>query len=84
MEAIDTAEPQEGKPFGEVAVRLGYCSSEDVRAALNRQHEMRNEDGKDQLIGMILLQEGVLTSDQLISVLRVLEHKHQKDLPESI
>jgi len=84
MDAVQADEKKEGRQFGEVAVRLGYCSSKDVESALARQRTLRNDEGRDELIGMIMLEEGMLTTDQLISVLRVLEHKHKKELPESV
>jgi len=57
------------KKFGEIAVEKGYVTEEDVAAALALQQELAGE-GKQELIGIIMLQQGMITNEQLIDILR--------------
>ncbi len=84
MEDVEAETTGDGKPFGQVAKRLGYCSQEDVQSALDQQRKLQVEEDTEKLIGMIMLDQGILTTDQLISVLRVLEHKHKKDISKTV
>jgi len=63
-----------GKPaselFGQVAVRKGFVRSEDVEGALARQREITAQGHPHKLIGMIMLEMGVLGTTELIEVLR--------------
>jgi hypothetical protein len=58
--------------FGEIAVLKGYASEADVNKALDIQKQGRAE-GKDELIGIIMLKQGMLTNEQLIDILRYYE-----------
>lgn len=79
---MDELEKWEGEePFGEMAVQLGFCTAKDVREALNKQHRLRKEEGKEELIGVIMIEEGFLTSEQVISILRMLEHRNGAETP---
>lgn len=80
---MDELENWEGEdePFGEMAVQLGFCTAKDVREALNKQHRLRQEDGVEKLIGVIMMEEGLLTSEQVISILRMLEHRNGTQAP---
>ena len=55
--------------FGQVAVRLGFATAAQVQAALDVQDSLRKA-GRPRLIGMILLEMGVISSQQLIEVLK--------------
>ncbi len=66
---------KEYEPFGKVCVRLGFCSMQDVERALERQREIEVRDKKRILLGIIMLEEGIIDNEQLIRVLRYYE-KH--------
>src|SRR6476619_52224 len=55
--------------FGEIAVRLFFCTRRDLDRGLKAQHEAR-EAGSDPPIGEILRALGILNHDQIEAVLR--------------
>ncbi|KPJ59434.1 MAG: hypothetical protein AMS15_06980 [Planctomycetes bacterium DG_23] len=65
----------EFRPFGEIAVGLGFCSRQDVEKGLEVQSDLRREGRKHKLIGMILLESGAISSSQLIQILRIYEEE---------
>ena len=67
--------------FGEIAVRLGFVKPKDVDAALKIQHEEKTKKNRHRLIGLIMLQMGVLGNDQLIDVLKEIENQSSKSVP---
>jgi len=58
------------EPFGKVAVKLGFCSTEDVHRALEIQKNLPKEQKEHKLIGMIMLEEGIISNEQLIAILK--------------
>lgn len=60
------------EPFGQVAVRMGFVTEPQVQAALDVQASLRKA-GKSKLIGMILLEMGMISSEQLIEMLKYYE-----------
>jgi hypothetical protein len=69
--------------FGEIAVRLEFVKPKDVEAALKIQEEAKVKKNRHRLIGLIMLQMGVLGNEQLIEVLRVIENRTSKNTPIS-
>ncbi len=61
------------EPFGQRAIRLGFLSSEDLDQALASQRRRDAAGEAHQLIGMILVEMGCLTTTQLLSVLKTYE-----------
>ncbi|NOZ21313.1 MAG: hypothetical protein GXP25_09510 [Planctomycetes bacterium] len=59
--------------FGEIAVRAGFVRDTDVQRALARQREIASNGGNHKLIGIIMLELGLLSNAQLIHVLKELE-----------
>jgi hypothetical protein len=57
------------EPFGQIAIRKGFTTSAQVDAALDVQTSLR-QTGKPRLIGMIMLDMGMISSEQLIDVLK--------------
>ena len=57
------------EPFGEAAVRLGYANSGDIVRALEEQQSRQDEAQKAPMIGLIMVELGFLTSEQVASVL---------------
>ncbi|MCY3019993.1 MAG: hypothetical protein NTW87_13320 [Planctomycetota bacterium] len=60
------------EPFGMRAVRLGLVSVEQVEKALAVQKMLRNK-GQHVLIGMVMVDLEMLTTTQLLAVLRTYE-----------
>jgi hypothetical protein len=60
--------------FGEVAVRLGYVQEAQVAQALARQRALRAE-GEDRLIGLVMLDLGLINNFQLVNVLKEMDKK---------
>ena len=56
--------------FGQLAVRKGYASSEEVDEALRIQRSLNEQTGKHKPIGLIMLEMGVLGTTELIDVLK--------------
>jgi len=67
------------KPFGEIAVGLGFCSSEDVEKGLETQRGLKRKGKKHKLIGMILLERGAISSAHLIQILKYYEEEKEKE-----
>lgn len=58
--------------FGQIVVAKGFATEEDVDKALAVQKEQRKH-GKRQLIGLIMLQQGSLSNEQLINILKTID-----------
>lgn len=56
--------------FGEIAKRLGYARADEVEEALRVQRERAARGEEHKLIGLILLERGVIDNEQLIEILR--------------
>ena len=61
------------KLFAEMAVQKGYCSEEDVAEALAKQAEMEDHEQHHKMLGLILLQEGMIDNTQFIDLLMELD-----------
>ena len=61
--------------FGQLAVARGYCATKDVDRALKIQREQDLRGEKHRLIGIILISEGILSTTQLIEMLKDYEKK---------
>lgn len=76
------------EPFGEVAVRLGFAEKEDVARALEKQKEIDRLGQKHKLLGIVMLEMGLLSTTQLIDVLRYMEEgvspQHGEEAEEGI
>jgi len=62
------------EPFGQVAIKMGFCTQEDVDKALDVQRSLREEDKEHKLIGMILLEMRALSTAELIQMLKYYDH----------
>jgi hypothetical protein len=58
------------EPFGKVAVKLGFCTTDSVCRALEIQKNLPKEQKEHKLIGMIMLEEGIISNQQLIAILK--------------
>ena len=61
-----------GIRFGVVAVEKGFITSDELMDALKIQVEDNLKSAEHRLIGMILLEMGLLTLDQIDEILKVL------------
>ena len=62
------------EPFGQVAIKMGFCQQTDVDHALEVQKGLKSAEKEHKLIGMILLEDGALSTDQLIQILKYYDH----------
>lgn len=60
------------KRFGVIAIEKGYCSPEQFVKALEAQVMDDLTKGKHRLVGRILLEQGVMTLEQIDHVLESL------------
>ena len=60
-------------PFGELAVRKGYCKPEEVEEALRQQRQIAAKGRPRPLTGIIMVQNGFISTGQLIDILRAYE-----------
>ncbi len=60
------------EPFGQITIRMAFATEAQVQAALEVQDALRKA-GKPRLIGMIMLEMGMISSEQLIEVLKYYE-----------
>ncbi|RMG08499.1 MAG: UDP-glucose 4-epimerase GalE [Planctomycetota bacterium] len=65
--------PRPRRRFGEVAVQRGYLSPEQVERALAIQRERDGIGESHKLVGLILLEMGALSNEQLIETLRAMQ-----------
>jgi len=70
------------KMFAEMAVRQGYCSKEDIKGALKKQAEMEDHEQHHKMLGLILLQEGIIDNTQFIDLLMDLDKIVHDDAAE--
>ncbi len=61
------------KMFAEMAVRKEYCTQEDVNEALAKQADMEDHEQHHKMLGLILLQEGMIDNSQFIDLLMDLD-----------
>ncbi len=62
------------EPFGQIAIKMGFCNQTDVDTALEIQGKLGQEGKEHRLIGLILLETGALSTTQLIEILQYYEH----------
>ena len=70
------------KMFAEMAVQKGYCSKKDVEAALKSQAELEGHEQHHKMLGLILLQEGMIDNSQFIDLLMDLDNIVHDDATE--
>ena len=59
--------------FGQLAIRKGYITPEQLDQALARQKQIVAEGAKHKLIGLLMVEMGFLTNGQLIAILKNIE-----------
>jgi len=58
---------------GDIAVRLGFATRDDIKLALKRQREIERTEGARRLLGLVMVEMGLLSTEQLIIVLQELK-----------
>jgi hypothetical protein len=58
------------EPFGQVAIRMGFVTESQVQAALDIQESMQKARKERRLLGMVMLETGMISSEQLIAILK--------------
>ena len=56
--------------FGELAVKAGFITRRDLEAALQKQKEIVAKGEQHKLLGLILVEMGLLGNDQFIALLK--------------
>jgi hypothetical protein len=66
--------------FGNIAIAKGFITSEKLLAALKMQVQEETEKKQHRLIGQILLEQGVISGEQIQQVLAELFSKEDEDM----
>lgn len=69
------ATDEKSERFGAIATRLGFVDQDDVQRALQRQTQESENGHRDKLIGLHMLEMGLLSTSQLIEILREYEEE---------
>jgi len=64
------------KRFGEYAVDMGYCTTEDVEHAVDIQEDLVKRGFPRMLIGLVMVRYGIIDNGQLLNILQVLDRQH--------
>lgn len=62
--------------FGETIISLGYASADDLQRALQEQKLRQSREEKPILIGMLMVEMGIITLTQLVKTINI----HRQDL----
>ena len=73
---------QKYEPFGQVAVRLGFTTQGQVNTALQIQSSLEHAGKGRKLLGMIMLETGLISSAQLIEVLQYYAQRQAEETTE--
>jgi UDP-glucose 4-epimerase len=65
--------------FGEIAIRMGFITHHQLDDALKLQKDM-DRKGTHKLLGMLMLQEGMLSNSQLIQILKYMDAKAKQSI----
>src|ERR1043165_6290313 len=65
-----SADPGRGGLFGQIALRLGYVTPEQLSESLREQEQASAGSGSSLLLGQILLRKKYLSSDRFLEILR--------------
>lgn len=64
--------------FGQLAVNMGYVTQEQVNKALEIQKKMDERGEKHKLLGMIMLEKTMISTEQLINMLQYMDKNRSK------
>ena len=63
--------------FGQIAVAMGFCGKAEVDQALRIQREQDGHGERHRLLGILMVSEGLLSTTQLIEILKTIERQQQ-------
>lgn len=63
--------------FGQIAVAMGFCGRSEIDAALRIQREQDGRGDRHRLLGILMVSEGLLSTTQLIDILKTIERQQQ-------
>lgn len=72
------------KPFGQIAIEMGFVTAEQVKRALDIQHQEDAAGKTRRLLGVIMLEAGFLSSEELIQILRYYQTEKKRKLLDVI
>lgn len=61
--------------FGRIAIERAYITSDDLERALQIQRDIQEQRNTRKLLGIIMLESGMISSDQLLEILRRIEER---------
>lgn len=70
------------EPFGQVAVKLGFVTPAQIESALDIQKSLEHSRKGRKLLGMILLETGLISSAQLIEILQYYDRQRSASHPK--
>ena len=56
--------------FGDLAVKLGFVTRDDVNRVLQEQEKLEGEGRGRKMMGLCMVQMGILSTTQLVEILR--------------
>ena len=65
--------------FGQIAKRMGFVAEPQIEAALEVQDAMTKAGKNRKLMGMIMLETGMISSEQLIDILKHYNTRDEAD-----
>nr|WP_320191287.1 hypothetical protein [uncultured Desulfobacter sp.] len=68
-------EQRQKKRFGTIAVEKGFISKDDLAAAIRIQTDENISKGQHRLLGRILMEQGLLTKEQVYQVLDAMNNE---------
>jgi len=67
--------PAKTEPFGEICIRQGFITRAQLEETLEIQRERKAAYGGHTLIGMLMVEIGILSTSQLIEILKYYEKR---------
>lgn len=65
--------------FGQLCIKNGFITKEQLKEALEIQRKMDERGEKHKLLGMIMLEKTMISTEQLIKILMFLD-EHRSEL----
>ncbi len=74
---------EEKRLFGEIAIEKGFITLDQLRRALDIQREMIRSGEGHKLIGVLLVELGYLTPEQVVEILETYDRERAADVAPS-
>ncbi len=72
------------KPFGQIAVEMGFVTQAQVKQALEIQKDEDARKAPHRLLGIIMLEAGFLSSEEMIQILKYYQTEKKRKLIDTI